>query len=139
MKSIDKIIPNTTNEKLIPPHVLKTVSIVMDYVGDITNDYLTIRNEVIRLMAPANRKWFTPRHHSTKRIQLDDNDYQLMAYWESKTGVTLLIDTSRLHNPEWKPQGKRGWNLARDLRKNHEEQLQNTTRVFAVRRHSKDH
>lgn len=120
------------NPKVPPERVLKTINAVMEYVGDLTNDYLTIRKEIIRLMAPVDRKWFTPRHHSTKRIQLGENDYQLIAYWESKTGVSLLIDATRLHNPNWKPQGKKGWNLTKDLRKaNHEDP---ETKIFAISR-----
>lgn len=84
---------------------------VLRYASSAT-DWLTVRKEIIRLMAPRDRSCFARRHYSSKLPILCELDNQVIDYWEQKTGKRLLIDTTKLHPVSWSPNPK-GWGLTK--------------------------
>ena len=81
---------------------------VADYVGDSSNDWLRVKQELVHL---ANKLELTgvfgKRHHTTKKVIINDLDREVMAFWKELTGVDLVCDESRVHDPSCviKPKG----------------------------------
>lgn len=94
------------NDTKIPEDLKNVVDYVMKYAYEST-DWLKIRAEIITQCHAKVRKHFTRRHYSTKLTILNDVDYAIIKYWESKTGNRLFIDQDKLHSDDkWTGKGK---------------------------------
>lgn len=90
--------------------IIELINYVIEYVDGETDDWLVIRNELIRIFPPKERSRFSRRHYSTKLPILNDFDEAVIEYWEKKTGDELVIDESKLHPEDWQQKPK-GWGL----------------------------
>lgn len=95
---------------MIPEHLKELIDYVHDYAGDVTDDWFSIKKELINNFPPKDRSKFSKRHFSTKKHILNDFDFEVMKYWEEKTGRKLIIDEKRLHPKDWVHKSK-GWGL----------------------------
>lgn len=95
---------------MIPDDLKKLIDYVVGYVGTASDDWFAIKKEIVNIFPPKDRSRFSRRHYSTKKHVLNDFDYEVIDYWEEKTGVELIIDETKLHPENWKPR-PRGWGL----------------------------
>lgn len=101
------------------------IDYVINYVGNSSNDWFTIKRELVNVFPPKKRSLFSRRHFSTKKHTLNDFDYEVIAYWEKKTGNKLVIDEKKLHPKNWKRKPK-GWGLQKYNRERAQKLLRNT-------------
>jgi len=94
---------------MIPEDLKKLIDYTILYASD-TNDWFKIKMEIINNFPPKQRSLFSRRHYSTKKHILNSFDWEVIKYWENKTGKKLWIDPKKLHPENWihKP---RGWRL----------------------------
>jgi hypothetical protein len=115
----------------------KLIYDVIHIVGESSNDWFEIKNQIIFIMPPNERKNFSRRHYSTKKHILNDFDRAVINFWEKETGVKLFIDPEKLHPDDWgrKP---RGWALAEinETRKKEKLEKGNTYKSDASKRKS---
>lgn len=88
----------------------KLIDYTILYVADTTNDWFKIKMEIINNFPPKWRGRFSRRHYSTKKHILNSFDWEIINYWEEKTGEKIFIDPNKLHPEDWKPK-PRGWKL----------------------------
>jgi hypothetical protein len=86
------------------------IDYVFDFINESTNDWFTIKTQLIQNFPPKNRKKFGKRHHSTKKRTNNTFDFEVISYWEKKSESVLVINQELLHPPNWKPK-PRGWAL----------------------------
>lgn len=108
------------NAMNIPTALKARIDEVIDYVGNSTTDYLVVKRQLINNFPSNYRNLFSARHSCTKKHQLNEFDQAVILYWFEQTGMTLEIDSSKLHNPDWKHR-KKGWalSLLNEERKRH--------------------
>lgn len=75
----------------------KQIRYVADFVGSTTSDWFKIKKELLRALPPKYRGLFTRRHDISRKFFLNDFELELMRYWESITGTTVIADPARLH------------------------------------------
>lgn len=95
---------------MIPANLLQRIDEVIEYIGNSTTDYLVVKRQLINAFPASQRALFSTRHPCTKKHQLNDFDHEVIEYWHHQTKTLLQIDSSKLHNPDWK-QKKKGWAL----------------------------
>lgn len=95
---------------MIPNKLKEIIDYVIDYVGNSSNDWFSIKKELVNLFPPKERSRFSRRHYSTKKHLINDFDREVIKYWEQKTGNKLFIDESKLHPNTWQRKPK-GWGL----------------------------
>jgi len=96
----------------IPDKVLQIVDYVMNYVPSETQNWLSVKKEILWICPPKMRSLFTRRHYSTKKHSLNDLERLIITYWRSEVGATLEIPQNQIHNTEWK-RHRPGWGLKR--------------------------
>ena len=92
-------------------HVQEVIDYVAEYATS-TNNWLTVKKEILWLLSVKERSEFSRRHYSTKKHSLNDFEKQIIIYWKTSTGVDLTIPDNLLHNPSW-VRHRRGWGLKR--------------------------
>jgi hypothetical protein len=97
---------------VIPTHLKEIINYVFDYAHDSSDDWFTIKKEIVNNFPPKERKRFSRRHYSTKKHILNGFDYEVINYWEEKSGKKLFIDEEKLHPTNWEQKPK-GWGLQR--------------------------
>jgi hypothetical protein len=95
----------------IPANLKERIDEVIGYVGDSTTDYLAVKRQLINLFPSSFRNLFSVRHPCTKKHILNEFDQAVILYWLSQTGVLLIIDPNKLHDPDWIHK-KKGWALS---------------------------
>jgi hypothetical protein len=81
----------------------KEMKIYIDYmiqvVNGSTNDWLRIRKVLISMLPFQYRSLFSRRDNSTRKIVLNEFDYEVMKYWKHKTKSNhdFYIDYSKTH------------------------------------------
>ena len=90
--------------------IKEKIKFVADYIGNSTNDWLTIKKQLINNFAGSQRGLFSKRHPRTKKQIVNDFDRLVMDYWYLLTGVSVILDKNKIHDPDWiyKP---KGWRL----------------------------
>jgi len=86
------------------------INYVISYVQESSNDWFTIKKEIINCYPPKLRKKFSRRHYSTKLFFINEFEKNIITYWEKQTGIKLIVDESKLHPEDWKRNPK-GWGL----------------------------
>jgi len=76
---------------------IKQIAFVASYVGTESDDWFRIKKQILWALHPRFRGNFTKRHNVSRKLYINDFETQLMAYWESVTGVKLKVDEARLH------------------------------------------
>jgi hypothetical protein len=66
---------------MIPEHLKELIDYVIDYVGDVSDDWFTIKKELVNNFPPRERSRFSRRHFSTKKHILNEFDYAVIDYW----------------------------------------------------------
>lgn len=94
----------------IPEDLKDRINFVIDYVSENTNDWLTVKKELINSFPWKERTRFSKRHPSTKKQIPNEFDESVILYWKEKTGIQLEIDPNKLHDPNWIHR-KKGWAL----------------------------
>jgi len=89
---------------------IEYIDYVIQYVGNSSNDWFTIKKEIINCYPRKERTKFSRRHYSTKLFFVNDFEREIMKYWKEKTGIELFIDEKKLHPTSWK-RNPRGWGL----------------------------
>lgn len=89
---------------------IQYIDYVIEYVGTFSNDWFTIKKEIINCYPREQRIKFSRRHYSTKLFFINDFEKEIMKYWKERTGVELFIDDKKLHPTSWKRNPK-GWGL----------------------------
>jgi hypothetical protein len=88
----------------------QNIEYVAEYVGDSSNDWFTVKKELINCFPRPQRKKFSRRHYSTKLFFINDFERAIIDYWCKITGIELIIDKTKLHPESWERQ-PRGWGL----------------------------
>jgi len=86
------------------------IDYVYDYVDNTTNDWFTIKTQLVQTFPPKERKLFAKRHFSTKKRMINNFDREIIVYWEDKSGSKLVINQEQLHPDSW-VQKPVGWAL----------------------------
>ncbi len=89
---------------------IRHIDYVIEYVGTFSNDWFTIKKEIINRYPRKERVKFSRRHYSTKLFFVNDFERKIIEYWKEKTGIELFIDEKKLHPTTWK-RNPRGWGL----------------------------
>jgi hypothetical protein len=95
---------------MIPEDVLDKIHFVASYIGDSTDDWLTIKQQIVISLPWKHRSLFSRRHEQSKKQVINDFEKEVMEEWEKKTGVCPAIDSAKLHDPT-KTIRKHGWAL----------------------------
>lgn len=95
---------------MIPEHLTTLIDYVYEYVGNMSNDWFSIKKELLNNFPPKDRSRFSRRHFSTKKHILNDFDLEVIKYWEEKSGRKLIIDKEKLHPEDWVQKSK-GWGI----------------------------
>jgi hypothetical protein len=92
--------------------VKERIEFVASYVQGSLTDWFLLKQVILRAFPGQIRKQagLSKRNNSTKKMVINDADLEVMAYWELLTGVKVVIDPKRLHDPEWISR-PRGWAL----------------------------
>jgi hypothetical protein len=103
------------------------IDYVISYVEDATDDWFRIKLEIINNCPAEYRRLFSRRHYSTKKHILNSFDWEVINYWQEKTGIKLKIDPAKLH-PENYVHTPNGWRLIEnnEQRKKEREKLKKT-------------
>jgi len=100
----------------LPPNIslkisdIEYIDYVIQYVGTFSNDWFTIKKEIVNCYPRKERTKFSRRHYSTKLFFINDFEKEIIKYWKEKTGIQLFIDEKKLHPTSWKRNPK-GWGL----------------------------
>jgi hypothetical protein len=86
------------------------IDYVFSYINETTNDWFTIKTQLIQNFSPKDRKKFGKRHYSTKKRMNNKFDFEVISYWEKKSKSALVINQELLHPKDWKPKPS-GWAL----------------------------
>lgn len=71
---------------IIPSEILSVIDYVMEYATN-TNNWLTIKKEIMWLLPPSKRKYFSRRHYSTKKHTLNEFELKIIDYWKKKLAL----------------------------------------------------
>jgi hypothetical protein len=95
--------------ELLEKHKVK-IKYVASYIGNSTSEWLVIKRHLINAFDSKDRNLFSARHPRTKKQIVNDFDKLVMEYWYLLTGVKVILDPSKIHDPNWiyKP---KGWRL----------------------------
>ena len=84
----------------IPEYMLAVMDDVHLFASECT-DYLSIRKEIISLMAPKYRTLFKRRHYCTRLPVITEFDHMVIDMWKTRYGTSLVIDSTRVHPKDW--------------------------------------
>lgn len=91
---VEKDLDQITPPDVIPKEVLEIVHDVRLWVRNLTDDWNTVKREIVFELHPDYRHHFTTRDPITKEnITLNEMEQALHAYWEQLTGVKLVVRT----------------------------------------------
>lgn len=79
-----------TTQTAIPESIIAALEEVMTFVGN-TSDWLVVKKQVLKMLPPATRSFFSRRHDKTKKQVPNDMEYAIIEWWHLKTGVRLVI------------------------------------------------
>jgi hypothetical protein len=74
---------------MIPEKVEEKIREVMSYAE--TDDWLTVKKEIVRSLPWKYRTLFSRRHPITKEQQLNDFELEVIKRWEELSGRGLYI------------------------------------------------
>lgn len=83
----------------LPENLKNRVRYVARYVLDSTDDWFTVKKELLQVLAPRDRALLSRRHKTSKKHFINDLERDLMIFWERLTSVRLKIDPEKLHTP----------------------------------------
>lgn len=89
--------------------IKSVIDYVLLYAGS-SEDWLSVKKEILWILPPRRRSLFSRRHYSTKKHTINKFEQEVMAYWKKKTGLELKIADDKLHDVNW-VQNKSGWGL----------------------------
>ena len=92
--------------------IREKIEYVASYVQGSCTDWFKVKQEIIRSLPGYMRKkvGFSKRHRNTKKMLINSFDMEVINYWEIITGIRLVIDKERMHDPNWVHRPK-GWAL----------------------------
>lgn len=90
--------------------IKKKIDYVIEFIGDSTDDWLLVKQQIVRSVANSIRVLFSKRHYITLKQIPNEFDKMVMQYWEERTGVQLKIPESKLQDPNYVP-GEFGWKI----------------------------
>lgn len=93
-------------------YVKERLEYVASYVQHYVTDWFVLKIVILQSMTAKQRKLLgmAKRHRSTKKMFVNDVDLEVIAYWKLLTGVDVLINPEKLHDPKWVSR-PRGWAL----------------------------
>lgn len=94
----------------IPEKLKERIDEVAEYVGTTTSDFLVVKRQLINCFPPTERWRFSHRHNSTRKHTLNGFDQEVIEYWFQSTGIRLVVNPNKLHDPGWEHR-KKGWSL----------------------------
>lgn len=104
----------------IPQNIEERICYVSRFVSTGTNDWFRVKKEILAVLAPKDRSYFSRRHKTSKKHFINEFELEVMKYWESVTKIKLEVDQEKLHtiNDERPP---RYWGLMKYNQDRHEE------------------
>ena len=76
----------------IPKRIIEQIEFVASYAED-CDDWVTVKKEVMRGIAPILRKNFSTRDPKTKEQWLNNFEKELITYYSNLTGIDLIVRT----------------------------------------------
>ena len=76
----------------IPDKIKEKIDFVASYVGD-CDDWVTVKKQVLLSLPPKLRTYFSTRHPKTKEQSLNKFEKDVINYYHSLTGTTLVLRT----------------------------------------------
>lgn len=101
---------------MIPDDVLQQIRFVASYVERHTENWLTIKRELVNSLPWEYRLLFSRRHEQTKKQIVNDFEKEVMELWFGLTGVHPHIPKDMLHDPNTVVK-KPGWALPKRRKK----------------------
>lgn len=93
----------------LDPIVQDAVHFVLNYATS-TNNWLSVKKEILWKLPCWKRKEFSKRHYSSKKHIINAFEQQIIDYWYDSTGIALTIPEDKMHDVSW-TRHKRGWGL----------------------------
>lgn len=112
----------------IPEEYKVVLQLMAEYIGNETNDWITIKSELRKLVSKNKGKLLSTRHYVTFLQIPNEFDYLIMDYWEYLTGIKLIIPKEKLHSESgwiWRP---KNWGLMEFNKKKSEEKRERELR-----------
>jgi hypothetical protein len=91
---------------MLPPNVERAARMAALWVRDFTDDWVTVKEEILSELTNEDRQLFSRRDPKSKEIlALNDMELELVAFWKQLTGVELCLRTYKERSTMrwWKP------------------------------------
>lgn len=86
---------------MIPDDIKERIDFVISFVETSLVDWIPIKMQIVSSLKKEQRSIFSSRHQRTKKIHINDFEREIMAYWKEQTGITPIINPSKLQDPAW--------------------------------------
>lgn len=77
----------------IPQEIKLACDEVMKFAGD-TTDWVAVKREVLKILFPFFRRYFSTRDPKTKKHSLNEFEHKVIDYWKQSTGHSLVIQSA---------------------------------------------
>ena len=71
--------------------VINAIEEVHSYAGQATDEWITIKKEVMRALPSEERSLFSTRDPITKKQVTNEFEYEVAAYWSKLTGREVVF------------------------------------------------
>lgn len=91
---------------MIPQNVEKAARLAALWVRDFTDDWVTVKEEILTELTNEDRQLFSRRDEKTKEIlALNEMELELVTFWKGLTGVELRLRSYKERSKMrwWKP------------------------------------
>lgn len=91
---------------MIPQNVEKAARLAALWVKDYTDDWVTVKEEILTELTNEDRQLFSRRDEKTKEIlALNEMELELVTFWKELTGVELRLRSYKERSKMrwWKP------------------------------------
>lgn len=85
----------------LPEIVKERIEFVSKYIGTDTSDWLVVKHHISLSLPKTHRGLFSRRHKTTKKQIVNEFDKLVMNYWKQLTGIDLILEPSKIHDPNW--------------------------------------
>lgn len=91
----------------IPERVKRRIEEVAAYVQDTTSDWKLVKIELVKSMPREERRRFSKRHPSSRKMLMNDFEREIIRLWKEITDVELKLNPEEAHPKDWtyKPLG----------------------------------
>jgi len=99
------VLPKQSNDN-IPVKVERAIRLTVIWVKDLTDDWVSLKEQILNEVDNDTRKLFTKRDERTKNIvALNQMELEIVALWKELTGVELKLRSfkERRNIRWWKP------------------------------------